>query len=687
LTANDFQRIFEQGPGLYLLLAPHPSFTILGVSDEYLRATYTTREDLVGRRLFDVFADPPDSTRDTCIANIRVSLARVLATRATDRMTEQRYDLHPPASEDAVREERWWSPVNTPVLSDSGEIVCIVHRVEDATALVRAREIEARERARLVEANNLFQAVYDQGLDTEERERLIAESEQQRRVYETALSNTPDLVYIFDLDHRFSYANAALLKMWGKTREEALGKTCIELGYEPWHAEMHDREIETVVATRAPIRGEVPFTGTNGRRVYDYIFVPVMGPEGDVIAVAGTTRDVTERQQAEQAIRDQAERLRESDRAKDEFLATLAHELRNPLAPLRNSLSLLEMAGPPDARTAPIHKMMERQVNHLVRLVDDLLEMSRVSRGTFALRKERVDIATVVRNAVETSEPLIRAAGHGLDIAVPEVPVWLEGDPVRLAQILANLLNNAARYTDDGGQITVRAHREGGSAVIAVCDNGVGIAAEALPRMFAMFTRGAPASARSQGGLGIGLALARRLAEMHGGTLDARSDGPGRGSEFTLRLPVADAPAQDTEAAAGDAPALTQQRILVVDDNRDAADSLGMILRFLGADVRIAEDGPEALAVFPDYDPAVVLLDIGMPGMDGYEVARTLRSRYPERATAIVALTGWGQAEDRRRAQEAGFDHLMVKPADIDSLQALLASFAERAPERRLAAP
>jgi len=413
----------------------------------------------------------------------------------------------------------------------------------------------------------------------------------------------------------------------------------------------------------------------------------VMGPEGDVIAVAGTTRDVTERQQAEQAIRDQAERLRESDRAKDEFLATLAHELRNPLAPLRNSLSLLEMAGPPDARTAPIHKMMERQVNHLVRLVDDLLEMSRVSRGTFALRKERVDIATVVRNAVETSEPLIRAAGHRLDIAVPEVPVWLEGDPVRLAQILANLLNNAARYTDDGGQITVRAHREGGSAVIAVCDNGVGIAAEALPRMFAMFTRGAPASARSQGGLGIGLALARRLAEMHGGTLDARSDGPGRGSEFTLRLPVADAPAQDTEAAAGDAPALTQQRILVVDDNRDAADSLGMILRFLGADVRIAEDGPEALAVFPDYDPAVVLLDIGMPGMDGYEVARTLRSRYPERATAIVALTGWGQAEDRRRAQEAGFDHLMVKPADIDSLQALLASFAERAPERRLAAP
>ncbi len=651
-----------------LLLTPDASFTIVGVSDTYLRATYTTREELVGRRLFDVFPEPPgapDLPHGSCIANLRVSLARVLATRAADAMPEQRYDLRQPARDGGMLEERWWSPVNTPVLSDAGEIVCIVHRVDDATALVRAREIEEDARTRLA----------------------AAESEQQRRVYETALSNTPDLVYIFDRDHRFTYANAALLKMWGKTREEAVGRTCIELGYEPWHAEMHDREIETVVATRAPIRGEVPFTGTGGRRVYDYIFVPVMGPDGDVIAVAGTTRDVTERQHAEQSIRDQAERLRESDRAKDEFLATLAHELRNPLAPLRNSLSLLEMAEPGDATTAPIRQMMERQVNHLVRLVDDLLEMSRVSRGTFALRKERIDVATVVRNAVETSEPLIRAAGHRLEIALPEEQLWLEGDPVRLAQILANLLNNAAKYTDDGGRISVRASRDGDSAIIAVRDNGVGIAPEVLPQMFAMFSRGARSSARAQGGLGIGLALARRLAEMHGGTLDAQSAGPGQGSEFTVRLPMSDAPGPEPGEHDAEAALLTQQRILVVDDNRDAADSLGMILRFIGADVRIAHDGPGALEIFPEYNPAVVFLDIGMPGMDGYEVARSLRTRYPDRSTAIVALTGWGQADDRRRAQDAGFDHLLVKPTNIDELQSLLASFAERFPERRLAEP
>jgi PAS domain S-box-containing protein len=668
LTGIDFRRIFEQGPGLILLLTPDASFTIVGVSDAYLRATYTTREEILGRPLFDVFPEPPDAPdfpHHSCIANLRVSLARVLATREADTMTEQRYDLRQPAREGGVLEEHWWSPVNTPVLSDAGAIACIVHRVEDATTLVRAREIEEDEREKLV----------------------AAESEQQRRVYETALSNTPDLVFIFDRDHRFTYANAALLKMWGKTREEAVGRTCIELGYEPWHAEMHDREIETVVATRAPIRGEVPFSGTSGRRVYDYIFVPVMGPDGDVIAVAGTTRDVTERQHAEQSIREQAERLRESDRAKDEFLATLAHELRNPLAPLRNSLSLLEMAAPGDARTAPIRQMMERQVNHLVRLVDDLLEMSRVSRGTFALRKERVDVATVVRNAVETSEPLIRAAGHRLEIALPDEPLWLEGDPVRLAQILANLLNNAAIYTDDGGRISVRASRDGDSAIIAVRDNGVGIAPEALPRMFLMFSRGARSSARAQGGLGIGLALARRLAEMHGGTLDAQSAGPGQGSEFTVRLPMSDAPAPETGMHDPAAAFLTQQRILVVDDNRDAADSLGMILRFIGADVRIAHDGPEALEVFPAYNPAVVFLDIGMPGMDGYEVARALRTHYPDRSTAIVAFTGWGQVEDRRRAQEAGFDHLLVKPTGIDELQSLLRSFADRSAKRRLTEP
>jgi PAS domain S-box-containing protein len=504
-----------------------------------------------------------------------------------------------------------------------------------------------------------FRNVTEQKRVEAERERLAAESEKQRRIYEAALSNTPDLVYVFDLEHRFTYANEALLRMWGRTREEALGRNCLELGYEPWHAEMHDREIEQVVATRRPIRGEVPFTGTGGRRIYDYIFVPVLGPGGEVVAVAGTTRDVTERKEAEQA--------------KDEFLATLSHELRNPLAPLSNSLHLLGLAGKGDARLTQVHGMMERQVHHLVRLVDDLLEMSRISRGAFELRKERIEVAAVVRNAIETSEPLIRARHHLLSVSLPGEALWLDGDPVRLAQILANLLNNAAKYTDEGGQISVHTWREKGEAVVAVRDNGAGIAAEALPRLFEMFNRG-DRSAAGGTGLGIGLALARRLAQMHGGSIAARSDGPGAGSEFTVRLPLAPQQAPGSAREGTSDAALPQRRVLIVDDNRDAADSLSMVLNLLGAEVRVARSGAEALEAFPAYDPAVVLLDIGMPGMDGYEVARRIRSLYPQRRTAIVALTGWGQEKDRRQAREAGIDHHLIKPADIETLRSLLAS-------------
>jgi CheY-like chemotaxis protein len=408
--------------------------------------------------------------------------------------------------------------------------------------------------------------------------------------------------------------------------------------------------------------------------MYDYIFAPVLGPDGEVVAVAGTTRDITERQAAEQAVREQAGRLAESDRAKDEFLATLSHELRNPLAPLRNALELMRRTGPRGDSSDFVLSMMERQVNHLVRLVDDLLEVSRISRGKFSLRKERVELSAIVHNAVETSEPLIRAGGHSLAIALPDEPAFLEGDPVRLAQILANLLNNAAKYTDDGGDIGVHASIDGENAVIAVRDNGIGIQPEALPRMFEMFSRGDRDSGRSQGGLGIGLALSLRLAQMHGGTIEANSAGVGEGSEFTVRLPLAAAVQASEPTPAPEAASLAKTRVLVVDDNHDAGDSLGQVLGILGADVRVARDGAEALDAFASYQPSVVLLDIGMPGMNGYEVARTIRTRFPHRPASLVALTGWGQDDDRRRAREAGFDHHLVKPAEISALQKLLGS-------------
>ena len=506
--------------------------------------------------------------------------------------------------------------------------------------------------------------------------RLVSLSERQRRIYEAALSNTPDLVYVVDASSRFIYANQALLATLGITREELIGNTCLDLGYPPSHAEMHFRELKHVIATRLPVRSEVPFTGRQGKRVYDYLLVPVLGADGKVVAVAGTARDITDRQAAEEAIREHADALREADRAKDEFLATLAHELRNPLAPLRNALHLLrESAKSADDAPSSLLTLMERQLSHLVRLVDDLLEMSRISRGTLVLRKEKVELADVVRNAVETSKPLIDAARHTLQVSVPEESLWLEGDPVRLAQIVANLLNNAARYTDNGGQISLLAARRGEEATIRVIDNGIGIEPEALPRVFEMFSRGAEIAGRDSVGLGIGLALARRLAGMHGGSIEAHSGGRGKGSEFVVQLPLAAAPDERTRAGplrVAEGRSLASARVLVVDDNRDAAESLAMIVRSFGAEAAVACSGPEALHAFETFAPGIVFLDIGMPLMDGYEVARRLRSRYPDSSLTLIALTGWGQVEDRRKARAAGFDYHVVKPADIDTLRKLV---------------
>jgi len=507
----------------------------------------------------------------------------------------------------------------------------------------------------------------------QERERLIVTSERQRRIYETALDSTPDFVYVFDLQHRALYANAALMKVWGV--DDVRGKTWMDLGYEQWHADMHDREIDEVISTRAPIRGEIPFTGTNGRRIYDYIFAPVLDANGEVVAVAGTTRDVTERQAAEQAIRDQAARLTEADRAKDEFLATLAHELRNPLAPLRNTIELMKRSadGEADADRERVRVVMERQVDQLVRLVDDLLEVSRINRAHVELRIGKVMLGSVVRDAIDATGAIIAAAGQELVVDIPETPLVLDGDETRLTQILVNLLNNAAKYTGPGGRIELRATREGDHAVVCVRDNGAGISPSAMPHIFEMFNRGDRDSNRNQAGLGIGLALSRQLANLHGGTLEAASAGMGMGSAFTLRVPLSASQEPETPAPASKDVDLRVQRVLVVDDNIDAGDTLAALLRVLGAEVHVARDGMEALSALETFLPSVAILDIGMPEMNGYEVARAIRSRHPGTAITLVALTGWAQDADRRRAIEAGFNHHMVKPPNLEALQRVLA--------------
>jgi PAS domain S-box-containing protein len=357
--------------------------------------------------------------------------------------------------------------------------------------------------------------------------------------------------------------------------------------------------------------------------------------------------------------------LREADRLRDEYLAMLAHELRNPLAPIRNALQVMKMPGASGAVVRQVQDMAERQVQHMARLLDDLLDVSRISRGKIELRSEAVDLKPLVNRTVEASR-----------VSVAPEPLLVRGDPTRLEQVVTNLLNNACKYTDPGGHICLEAGREGSEVVVRVRDNGIGIAPDMLPKIFDLFVQAERRVDRSQGGVGIGLTLVRRLVELHGGTVEAQSEGPGRGSEFLVRLPATtDAQGGERRGASGALPEaeLPRLRVLVVDDNQDAADSLALLLQLAGQEVRVAYDGQAALALAPEFRPAMAFLDIGMPGMDGYEVGRRLRQLPGMEALVLVALTGWGQEEDRRRSKEAGFDHHLVKPAEADELNRLLA--------------
>jgi PAS domain S-box-containing protein len=901
--------------------------------------------------------------------------------------------------------------------------------------------------------------------------RLTAASDRRRRLYETALNNTPDLVYVFDVRHRYTYANESLLAMWGLSWDEAIGKSLLELGYEPWHAEMHDREIDRVIATKKPIQGEVPFTGTYGRRIYEYIFAPVLGADGEVEAIAGTTRDVTDRKQAEEAIRvrelraleilesitdafflidrdwcftyvnRQAERvlerqpgdllgvnlweeypglpgseferayrkamdeeeastvtafypdhqrwyevhaypapegaavyfrnvtervqgelalkeseeryrraaaaaaqaagfnakfrvffeqgtsfagvltldgtlleanrlsleacgftrdevigrkfwecgwwnrstelmatvrraveqaagghqfrsespyfvagggerfvdlslapitddrgyvlfvaasgrdvteqkraagdlqlqtdrlrllweaaavllttdepdamiravfariaprfgldayfnfmvndardalrlescqgvpdgvvpsiqrlefgqavcgtvavnhrpmtavvgdrllgtlsfasrtreefdadevdfmrtichyvtvayerirlvreLRDADRKKDDFIAMLAHELRNPLAPIRNGLEVLRMAGDKPAAFARARGMMERQLAHMVRLIDDLLDVSRISRNKMELRRSRVALADVISSALETVAPQLQAAGHVLNVALPGSPVYLDADLTRLAQVFGNLVSNSIKYTAPGGRIWLSAQVRGDRVSVTVRDTGIGIPQESLEHIFDMFSQVDRPFEKSSGGLGIGLALVKGLVGMHGGTVSATSEGQDRGSTFTVTLPLAPVTTEKdgTKAGGPGTAARSACKFLVVDDNADGAESMAEMLRLLGNEVVTAGDGLEAVERANAFRPEVILMDIGLPRMNGLEAAKRIRGEPWGRGVTIVACTGWGQDHDRERSRAAGCDGHLVKPVNFQDLEKLL---------------
>jgi signal transduction histidine kinase len=391
-------------------------------------------------------------------------------------------------------------------------------------------------------------------------------------------------------------------------------------------------------------------------------------------ALADVLGMAVDRKRLEGELQRRVRDLAEADRRKDEFLAMLAHELRNPLAPVRNGLQILRLAGTNPQVVAQTRDMIDRQVQHLARLVDDLMDVSRISRGRIELRKQPVDLAEVAGRAVEEARPLIESRKHRLTVAHRSGPARVSADPVRLTQVVANLLNNAAKYTDEGGEITLTVERDGEHAIVRVRDSGVGISPEMLSRVFELFTQVDSTLDRAQGGLGIGLTLVRSLVEMHGGLVEVSSEGVGRGSEFVVRLPaIADGQRSVPVESADDGP-VVPRRVLVVDDNEDSADSLATLLQLGGHEVETAHNGLRALEAAGAFSPEVVLLDIGLPGMSGFEVARALRERRDTRDALIVAMTGYGQETDRERSRDAGFDFHLVKPLDPKDLRRLLSA-------------
>jgi PAS domain S-box-containing protein len=492
------------------------------------------------------------------------------------------------------------------------------------------------------------------------------------------LDHAPVGFAFFDRGHRYVRVNDFFAAATGRPATEYRGRRLRDVA--PSIAEQIEPMLDRVIRTGEPIQNlevtsEVPSSPGEHRSWLTCLY-PVRGDAGELRWVGAVVLDVTERKRLMAELRGRAEQLAENDRRKDEFLAMLSHELRNPLAPIRNAVHVLqEFEGRPESGQA--RDVIARQVTHLARLVDDLLDVSRITRGKIALRPETVGLAEVVARGVETTLPLIEARGHVLTVDVSNDVPPLHADPTRLGQVVANLLNNAAKYTDEGGRITVRAGREGSEAVVRVRDTGAGIPPDVLPRVFDLFAQAERTLDRAQGGLGIGLTLVKSLVEQHGGRVEAFSEGPGRGSEFVVRLPLAASqPPPDAANAPSQAVSASLRRILVVDDSADAADTLAMVLSLRGYDVRVARDGPAALSAAQEFHPELVLLDIGLPGMDGYAVARALRAGPAEGRVRLVALTGYGRDEDRRRSAEAGFDDHLVKPIAPDELFQLLAAEA-----------
>ena len=506
----------------------------------------------------------------------------------------------------------------------------------------------------------------------------VADPEELRNrlhTLETLVARAPvPIAVAHDAECRVITANAALSRLLGVPPGVNISLSPKAGEEPPYRIQRGGQDIpadelpmQYAIAHRTRVSNDIEIVRADGAVMYVQNDVePLYDLAGNIAGCVSVCVDLTERKRAEDL-------LRETDRRKDEFLATLSHELRNPLAPIRNALEVLQL-GADDQTRDVAYQTMQRQLQQLVRLTDDLLDVSRITRNRIDLRRQRIDLRSAVHSAIETTQPLIDAAAHRLICKLPDEPLHVHADLTRIAQAFANLLNNAVKYTDRGGRITVRAVADQDMAVVLVRDTGVGIAPQALPRIFDMFAQLDVSLERAEGGLGIGLTLARRLIELHGGTIEATSAGFGRGSTFVVRLPLSAAEADGVQEPAPDMRGtVAPRRILIAEDIPDAAEMLRVMLDLMGHEVRVAADGVQAVALAREYRPDIALLDIGMPRMDGYQAAREIRGALGP-GVVLVALTGWGQEEDQQRARDAGFDHHLTKPAEPGVLERLIAS-------------
>jgi PAS domain S-box-containing protein len=500
----------------------------------------------------------------------------------------------------------------------------------------------------------------------------------ERALLAAIVDSSDDAIVSKTLEGRILSWNRGATRIFGYEAHEVIGKPITIIVPPELHAEEHQILDKLSRGERIDHFDTVRIT-KDGRRIAISLTVsPVRAADGTVIGASKVARDVSERKLAEQKLQESEEALREADRRKDEFLALLAHELRNPLAPIRYALAANKKPARTLEQRRQAEEIIERQVSHMSRLLEDLLDISRITRGKLELKKTRTELTSIVGAAIETARPMLDAKQHTLELDLPTQPVQLEADAVRLAQVFSNLLINAAKYTDTGGHIRLRARQEKQTVVVSVSDTGIGIPAEMLPCVFNMFFQSHSALGRAEGGLGLGLSLVRGLVTLHGGTVRARSDGADRGSEFIVQLPTGTPPPEcvDAEPEAERLSADVGLKILVVDDNRDAADSCAMLLEASGHHVQTAYTGRQALELARVFRPHALLLDIGLPDLDGYKLARQLRAAPWGRSAILVAVTGWGQEQDRRRAVEAGFDQHLVKPISAEIVESLLQSLA-----------